>query len=61
MAKKSQPSLADYEARKDRFYRYDPNTNAPPGEDPILRQQRLFKEKKAMEKEYFTGRGPSKS
>ena len=48
----------DYEARKDRFYNYDPNKNAPQNEDPVLKQARLFKEKESLSKQYFTGRGP---
>ncbi len=55
---KSKNSI-DYEARKNRFYNYDPNKNAPKDEDPILRQDRIFKEKQDLGKQYFTGRGPS--
>lgn len=50
----------DYEERRRRFHEYDPNANGTPNEDPILKQARLFREKKSLEKQYFTGHGPPK-
>lgn len=58
MAKPKDP--IDYEVRKDRFYNYNPNKNAPQDEDPVLKQARLFKEKQALSKQYFTGQGPTR-